>query len=360
MNKKLAFCIAAVLVLAGAGYWHWSASGVVTAQSASVEGGIVSAEVSVPGVVKDVYVSAGDIVVKDQPLLALESSGYEARLARERAALAEVAASLPPSLLVASPTAPPAPPGKPLEALRTEEEDARRRAEIAAHEYAAANIAFSRLDARSAGHSQPDPGRQAALVARDEAALALQAAKAAHEKASYARAQKEAKDKVERMNGAVPAALAARIAEYRARISRVRLAEQDIANTLVLAPETGRVLLVAAGKGDSLSPGDAPVAVAPEKTDNIWVTAFFALPDAEKLVPGQECEVTLEGQSVSAAGRIGRIMPGEGEEKELAVRVILDKDGLPESFTPGRSVSVSVRTGGKSFLSAIKKSITKN
>jgi len=360
MNKKFALCIAAVLVLAGVGYWHWSASSAVKSRSAAVEGRVASAKVAVSGVVKDVYVRPGDIVAKDQPVLVLDSSGYESRLAQERAALAEIAASLPPSLLVASPTAPPPPPGKPLEALRKEEEDARHRVELAAHEYAAANLAFSRQDARTDSHTKPGSGRQATLIARDEAALALQVAKSAYEKASYARAQKESQGSIDLKNGVIPAALAARIAEYQARISRVRLAEQDLADTLVLAPEAGRVLLVAAGKGDSLNPGDAPVSVAPETTDTVWVTAFFTLADAKKLAPGQECEVVLEGESVSVPGRIGRIMSGAGGEKELAVRIILDKDGVPESFMPGRAVAVTVRTGGSTFLDTITEKITGN
>ncbi len=120
--------------------------------------------------------------------------------------------------------------GKPLAALQTEEETARRHMEIAANAYAAANAAYARLDAGAAPeYAQPDPKRQAALITRDEAALRLRDARNVYEKASYARAQRETQEKRERSHGPVSAALAARIAEYQLQLAAIRLAEQGIA-----------------------------------------------------------------------------------------------------------------------------------
>lgn len=362
MNRKFAvFSLFTVAALAVGGYWYLNGSGKIAAQSAALESRVATAAVAVTGVVKDVYVATGESVTRDQPLLALDPAGYEARLARERTLLAEIASTLPSNLLVQSPNAPRTSSGKPLSALRTEEEDARRRVEAAAHEYAAANLAFSRLNAKSSDYTKPDPARQAALISRDEAARTLQAAKDVHEKVSYARAQKEAQDKLDKMNGPIPAALAARIAEYQAQVSRVRLAEQDLAATILPAPESGKVTLVAVLPGDSVAPGDVPVAVMPETVDEVWATAFFDEPEGKSIAVGQECVVSVEGDSVK--GAVARILPApsaEDAEKRLAVRVVLDQDGLPESFAPGRSASVVVLTGKGNFLDSFLEKITKN
>jgi multidrug efflux pump subunit AcrA (membrane-fusion protein) len=120
----------------------------VISETAHLEGGILGVSVAVPGKVGEVYIKAGDRVVEGQPLFALDKSGYEMQLARERIKLAEIASVIPGNVLVPSPMAAQSPvPGKPLAALRVDEDEARKSVEVAAHVLAAANIAFSRFDA---------------------------------------------------------------------------------------------------------------------------------------------------------------------------------------------------------------------
>ncbi|SBW09100.1 exported hypothetical protein [uncultured delta proteobacterium] len=351
MKKKTAIFVLVILAAAAGCYWLWQARGRISSIEAVVEGRLAPVSATVSGTVKEVYVKAGETVAQGQPLLALDASGMERQLARERAHLAELAAQLPPALLVPSPMgAARVAPGKPLAALRNEEEEARRQVEIAAHTYAAANVAFARADAgASPEYAKPDPKRQAALITRDEAAISLKKARDAYEKASYARAQREMQDKLERLNGPVSAALAARVAEYQLQISRIRLAEQDIAATVLTAPENGTLILMTARPGDTLTPGDTPAAIAPEEKGEVWVIASFAKDDATGLpgwlAEGLACEVTLDGATATAKGTLARVLPELETEKTVAVRVILDQDGLPAAFSPGKAVTVSVLTG---------------
>ncbi len=354
MKKKIAVFVVAA-ALAGAVYWYWTAAGPVSSVDAVVEGRLGVVPVAVPGTVKDVYVKAGDSVAQGQPLLAIDPAGYEARLERERTRLAELAALLPPGLPVPSPLASrPAAPGKPLAALRAEEEEARQRVEVASRVYAEAGLAFSRMDSGAAAdYAKSGPKRQAAMIARDEAAIALKQAKDAYEKASYARARREAEDKAAAAGGAVSAALAARIAEYQAQLSRVRLAERQVADTVLTAPESGRVALLAARPGVTLEQGDTPVAIVPDTGRDLWVTARFAAGDAGRLSPGQECGVALPGSGGTLPGTIASVAPSPEAEKDVAVRVNLDQDGLPAGLAPGMAVTVTVHTGRADPLASL-------
>ena len=364
MNKKVIVLAVVVLAAVAGALWIRQAPGGIVSADAVVEGRIAAVAAGASGTVKEVYVKAGDAVAQGQPLLALETSGFERQLAQERMRLAELASQLPPALLVPSPTGNRPAPGKPLAALRSDEEEARRRVETAAHAYAAANLAFSRLDAgQGAEYAKPDPRRQASLIARDEAAISLKKAREAHETASYARAQREMQEKAERQSGPVSAALAARIAEYQLQISRVRLAEDTLASAVLTAPENGKVLLLTVQPGNAVTAGDTPVAIVPEEKGDLWVFAFFDKADADKLVPGSACAVTLKSSGAEARGTIARLLPEQGTEKSVAVHVVLDQDGLPAEFTTGEAVSVTVQAGGNplaAFWDTIKGLTNKN
>lgn len=328
-----------ILALAGMGYFYWQARGAAVSTSAAVDGRLARAVAVVPGTVSEVFVKAGDTVAQGQPLFALDRSGYESALGNARERLAEIAASLPGGIIVPSPMASRAvSPGKSLDALRDEEDEARKAVEVAAHVHASASLALSR-------EHKPGTGRQKALIARDEAAISLQRARAAYEKVSYARARKEAEDRAAASNGVVSAALAARIAEYQAQLSRVRLAEQALAGAVVHAPEGGRVLLQAVVVGARVAAGDAPVAILPDMDAVLGVTAFFAPKDAAKLAEGQECAIALPNGEFAATGRILEVLPSPDSEKDVAVRVNLDQNTATLPVAPGDAVVVTVSVG---------------
>lgn len=315
---------------------------------AVVESRLVPVPVAVSGQVRETYVAAGQSVEEGQPLFALDKSGYEVRLAKERARLAEIAATLPGNLVVSSPLAVWMPqPGKPLAALRAEENEARSAVEVAAGVLASTNIALARMSSGAAEYAATDSKRQAALIARDEAALSLKRAKDAFEKASYVRAQREAQEKSALVSSTISAALAARIAEYQAQISRVRLAEQDIAATVIVAPESGRVVMQTAFPGNTVMAGDTPAAIFPDKSRGLRVTAFFPETAKDKLAQGMECEVSfaVDGGNRPLKGRIDALFPTPDMEKDIAARVILDQSDETFQVASGQEATVTVVLG---------------
>lgn len=356
MKKRLAYVVLAVLVAGGA-FWFWNLPDRVVSESALLEGGTLGVSVSVPGTVGEAYVKAGDKVAEGQPLFALDKSGYEMQLARERIRLAEIASAIPGNVLVPSPLAAQNPvPGKPLAALRVDEDDARKTVEAASHVLAAANIALSRFDSAKAPATERSISkRQQLLIQRDEAAIGLKNAKDAFEKTSYARAQRESLDKTLLSNKPVSAALAARIAEYQAQISRVRLAEQSLAATVVVAPEAGRIAFMAATPGVSLAAGDVPVAIVPVKTKDLWISAFFMPEYASALNVNKECFVVFPDGKEPVKGFIGAVLPPSGDEKRIAAHVILDQSEAMAASMIGRDVSVYVVTGRMFFIPGLQK-----
>lgn len=345
--KKIAVFIL-VLLAAACGIWYWNQSGTIVTENAVVEGRLSVAGPSVAGVISEVHVAAGQTVAKGQPLFSLDRAGYEAQLARERTRLAEIAASLPRNAVVPPPSgALPPLPGKSAAELRLEEEEARKIVEAAAHEHAAASVALSRLGNGAPGeYTKTNAKRQAALIARDEAAMALKKARDAHEKVSYARAKRESEEAMAATGGVMTAALAARIAEYQAQISRVNLAEQSLAGTVVTAPESGRIAILPVAVGMNLVAGETPVTIVPEDAQGIWVTAFFPAADAGKLAKGQECVIAPRGSGKTLPGKIGAIMSVPGTEKDVAARVILDQYGALTILAVGENVTVTVKTRG--------------
>lgn len=356
MKKRPGFVVLAVLAIGGA-LWFWNLPDRVVSESALLEGGTLGVSVSVSGKVGETYVKAGETVAAGQPLFALDKSGYEMQLARERVKLAEIASTIPGDVPVPSPTAAHAAvPGKPLAALRIEEEEARKSVEAASHVLAAANIALARFDS-----AKPPTGergasrRQQLLILRDEAALSLKKNKDAYETASYARAQREALDKTLLSSKPVSAALAARIAEYQAQISRVRLAEHNLAATIVLAPEAGKVAFMAARPGVSLAAGDVPVTVVPEKTKDIWVSAFFGLEHAAALKVNRECFVLFPNAAEPVKGFIGAVRPPSEDGKNFAVHIVLDQTKPIPATMIGQDVVAYIVTGRVFFIPGLQK-----
>lgn len=356
MKKRPSFVVLAVLAIGGA-FWFWNLPDRVVSESASLEGGTLGVSVSVPGKVGETYVKAGETVAEGQPLFALDKSGYEMQLARERVKLAEIASTIPGDVLVPSPTAAHnAVPGKPLAALRIEEEAARKSVEAASHVLAAANIALARFDSAKAPSSERGASkRQQLLILRDEAAVSLKKSKDAYDTVSYARAQREALDKTLLSNKPVSAALAARIAEYQAQISRVRLAEHTLAATIVLAPEAGKVAVMAARPGVSLAAGDVPVTIVPEKTKDIWVSAFFGLDHASAVRVNRECFVLFPNGAEPVKGFIGAVQPPSEGRKTFAAHIVLDQTESMPAAVIGKDVVVHIVTGRMFFIPGLQK-----
>lgn len=348
--KKAAFFVLFIVAAAG-GYWYWQYSGRLISTRAEVESRLVFVAAAVPGEVRAVRVAPGDSVVRGQTLLILDNSGPMARLARERASLAEAAAALPKNMAVPSPTAwREETPGKSFAALRAEESAARAAVEVAAGVLASANITFARLESGAASAQGASAAqKQAARIARDEAAIVLDAAKEALEQASLARARREAMEKKNAPDGTVSSLVAARLAEYQARLSRVDIAERELAATTIVAPESGRIAALTASPGTVLAVGDAPVLIAPENGRGISVTAYFPATAAGKISPDQACAVVFadDAKREGFTGRVDTVLEAPEEGGEIPVRVLPDQSDVSLAAFAGRPVVVTVFTHGR-------------
>ncbi len=153
-------------------------------------------------------------------------------------------------------------------------------------------------------------------------------------------------------------------AQIEAQVARVRQAELNLANTEILAPVDGHVIMRVVEPGQVVSPGQPLLAVVPEVKDHFYVTAAFPAeqdgkPLREIIKQGQYCEISLpDMEGLELAGRVEEVvlpggapfaLPGEAPAAEAAlpqisVRVAAqgyDPQTMPP-LQPGMKAVVSI------------------
>lgn len=140
----------------------------------------------------------------------------------------------------------------------------------------------------------------------------------------------------------------------------VHLAEIDLRNTRILAPQDGRLGEVSARLGQYVSAGTQLMALVPAQT---WVIANFKETQLPGMRVGQPVSFTVDAlRHAKLTGRIERFSPAAGSEfsiiradnatgnfikiaQRVPVRIAIDPGQLLASeLTPGMSVVVSVDT----------------
>jgi multidrug resistance efflux pump len=140
----------------------------------------------------------------------------------------------------------------------------------------------------------------------------------------------------------------------------VHLAEIDLQNTRITAPQDGRLGEVGARLGQYVSAGTQLLAIVPEK---IWVIANFKETQLAGLKIGQPVSFRVDAlQHAELTGRIERFSPAAGSEfsilrpdnatgnftkvaQRLPIRISIDPDQpLAGTLAPGMSVVVTVDT----------------
>ena len=192
------------------------------------------------------------------------------------------------------------------------------------------------------------------LRERDQAEAALRSAEAA---VRQAEAGREVARQDERSVGVSRQGLVAAVEGARAA---VRLAEIDLANTVITAPEAGQLGQVGARRGQYVTAGSQLVSLVPPQ---LWVIANFKERQAGRMIEGQAATVTVDALGDRRfTGRIQKISPATGSEfavlpaqnatgnftkiaQRLPVRIVLDtgQDGLAR-LRPGMSVVARVDT----------------
>jgi multidrug resistance efflux pump len=149
----------------------------------------------------------------------------------------------------------------------------------------------------------------------------------------------------------------------------VHLAEIDLQNTRIVAPQDGRLGEIGARIGQYVSAGTQLLAVVPEK---IWVVANFKETQLAGMRVGQLVTFTVDAlEHASLSGHIERFSPAAGSEfsvlkadnatgnftkvaQRVPVRIAIDAgQDLTERLAPGMSVVVSVDTMAKDTSNAL-------
>jgi multidrug resistance efflux pump len=142
----------------------------------------------------------------------------------------------------------------------------------------------------------------------------------------------------------------------------LRLAQIDLANTIVRAPAEGQVGEVGVRLGQYVTAGTQLLFLVPRA---VWIVANFKEAQTAHIVPGQPALVTVDAlDGATLHGRVERLAPAAGNEfsvirpdnatgnfvkiaQRIAVRIAIDpKDPLAARLRPGMSVEAKVDTRG--------------
>jgi multidrug resistance efflux pump len=141
----------------------------------------------------------------------------------------------------------------------------------------------------------------------------------------------------------------------------VRLAQIDLSNTVIRAPQDGRLGEVAVRLGQFVTAGTQLTTLVPPR---VWVSANFKEAQTARIAPGQSATVRVDALGgAELHGTVERLSPAAGSEfsvirpdnatgnfvkvaQRITVRIALDtSDPLYRRLSPGMSVEAGVDTG---------------
>ena len=340
--------IALTLGVTGAGIalYAWDlppfASTVQTTENAFVRGKVAFVSSQLAGHVTRVDVQDFQEVKKGQLLVTLDDAIYVEKVAQAKAALAMQRATL----------------------ANTAQQEAVARVGIRSADAQLEGTAASLKTARASwDRIQPllEKGVVTASQADTGQDVLATALAAQHKSEAALELAKEQLQAIVTSRGSIEASIAGAEAA-------VRLAEIDLANTRITAPEDGRVGEVGARPGQYVTPGTQLVAVVPRQT---WVVANFKEGQIADMRPGQRAVISVDALNhQKLTGRVESFSPATGAEfsvlktdnatgnftkiaQRVPVRIQLDS-GQPDRslIVPGMSVVVSIETAASAEKTA--------
>lgn len=328
--------VAAVLLILFAWKLPPFTSSIERTENANVRGQITVISPQLNGYIAEVLVADFQPVAAGTPLFRIDDRIYRQRLEQARSTLAAREADL----------------------ANSAQTGASRRATVGARDadIASAEAQLTRARADMVRVADLAADGSVSLRERDQAEATLKSAQAA---VRQAQAGREVARQDERSVGVSRHGLVAAVEGAQAA---VRLAEIDLANTVITAPEAGRVSQVGARRGQYVTAGSQLVSLVPPQ---LWVIANFKERQAGRMVEGQAATVTIDALGDKQfRGRIQQISPATGSEfavlqaqnatgnftkvaQRLPVRIALDpgQEGL-QRLRPGMSVVARVDTAG--------------
>lgn len=308
---------------------------VQTTDNAYVRGQTTVISPQVNGYVTKVLVQDFDSARKGQPLVKVDDRVYRQRVEQARANLAAQIANLD----------------------NSQQSQRSSQANVTAQDAALGN-AQAQLQ-----RAQADMRRVSELTAqgslsereRDQTVAALRQSEAA---VAQGRAQRTISQEQVRT---VMVGRGALNASVQGALATLRLAEIDLSNTIIRAPQDGRVGELGVRVGQFVSAGTQLFALVPNE---VWVVANFKEAQTAKIVPGQRATFTVDALGdAELEGIVRDLSPAAGSEfavikpenatgnfvkvpQRIAVRIDV-KPGQPDAgrLRPGISVVASVDTG---------------
>lgn len=307
---------------------------VQTTDNAYVRGQTTIISPQVSGYVTEVLVQDFDSVKKEQPLVKVDDRASRQRVEQARANIAAQIANLD----------------------NSQQSQRSSQATVAAQEAALANAQAQMQRAQADMRRVSQLTAEGSLSEReqDQTVAALRQSEAA---VAQARAQRTISQEQVRTVKVGRGALEASVQSARAAL---RLAEIDLSNTVIRAPQDGRVGELGVRVGQFVSAGSQMLALVP---DQVWVVANFKEGQTAKIVQGQRATFTVDALGdVQLEGIVRDLSPAAGSEfavikpenatgnfvkvpQRIAVRIDV-KPGQPDAvrLRPGISVVASVDT----------------
>lgn len=310
------------------------ASAVEMTENAYVRGQVTVIAPQLPGYVAQVPVQDFAIVKKGDLLLQIDDRIYAQKLEQARAGLSAQRAAL----------------------ANSDQSRASAEARLRA---AVANVASSEAGLRTAeaNWGRISPLREREVVTQSSADQSQQAL----DQARASLAATSAAAEVARQD--IQTAIVNRqslIAAVEGSEAALHLAEIDLGNTRILAPQDGSLGEVSAHIGQYVAAGTQLMALVPEQ---VWVIANFKETQLADMQVGQKVSFTVDAlRRVRLTGTIERFSPAAGSEfsvirpdnatgnfvkiaQRVPVRIAVDPaQAIAERLAPGMSVVVSVDT----------------
>ena len=341
MRKKIVIA-AVVLALAFGGYggWYWWTAWrfLQSTDDAYVASDVSVISPKVEGYIKKVRVQDNQAVNKGDVLFVIDDRDFAAKVAQAEAAVATEDAAVA------------------TYASRLDLQTAMIAQAQAAVELAAADLV----------RTQQDYKRYAALMTTDFASRqryeqAQADARKAEAEAARTRAALAAAQSQEGVLRSQRREEAARLQQARANL---RLAENDLDNTVIRAPVAGVAGNRAGQIGQYVKPGTELVSLVP--LPRVYVTANFKETQLTRIRPGQRAEIAVDAYPDHAlVGKVESFAPASGAEfsllppdnatgnftkivQRVPIRIALPtKEPLAQLLRPGLSVTVTVDTREK-------------
>lgn len=311
-------------------------STVQTTDNAYVRGQTTVIAPQVNGYVTQVLVQDFQQVKAGQPLARIDDRIYRQRVEQAQAAIQTQQANLANSQ----------------QSRRSSE--AQVAGQSAAVASARAQLARAQADMRRVNELVAE--RSLSLRERDQTLAALRQAQAA---VLQAEAQRSVAQEQVRTVTVGRGGLEAGVANAQAQL---RLAQIDLANTIIRAPQDGQVSELGVRLGQYVTAGSQMMFLVPK---TVWIVANFKEAQTARIVPGQKARIRVDalgGEELT--GTVQQLAPAAGSEfsvirpdnatgnfvkvaQRIAVRIAIDPgQRLAERLRPGMSVEARIDTKG--------------